>query len=387
MAFATDYATSGRFYVVYTGTDAGALHVDQFTGQREYRATPRPASEVITVPHPSFNNHNAGQLQIGPDGYLYVSTGDGGSGGDPGENAQNLTSLLGKILRIAPKSDGSYDGPGGQPIRQPRCGATGCEIRSGSRSTALTGDLLIGDVGQAAWEEVDFDPRAAGAGRGDNFGWDCYEGRHDFELTGCPPLGSTTAPVFEYPNPNGGANPPSAVNGGYVVRDPERLRALRPLRLRRHIRRRDLRSFVPALPDAIDDRSEGAGGAVHDLVRRGRGGQGLRRLQRLRLSHRPHAGCRVRRAPVSSDSLRGFDQLPGLTLNAASKQTIAGREVEVTGKRRRTGDRVRGRGGAEGQEGQNALRPSSAGCADRGRQTPSSSASGSSGGKPDGCDA
>ena len=192
----------------------------------------------------------------------------------------------------------------------------------------LTGDLLIGDVGQAAWEEVDFDPVSLGAGRGDNFGWDCCEGRHDFELTGCPPFGSTTAPVLEYPNPNGGANPPSAVNGGYVVRDPD-VCELYGRYVYADTYAGDLRSFVPALPDAIDDRSEGlsvpfttsfgedAAGRVY-VVSNG---------SVYRIVHTPGAECA---APPSAPTPFADSTAPGLTLNTASKQTIAGREVEVT---------------------------------------------------------
>jgi glucose/arabinose dehydrogenase len=322
MAFATDYATSGRFYVFYTGTDAGALHVDQFMASGD-TASAGTRKEVITVPHPSFNNHNAGQLQVGPDGYLYVSTGDGGSGGDPGENAQNPSSLLGKVLRIAPDSDGGYDTPQDNPF--------GNEVWSyGLRNPfrfsfdRLTGDLLIGDVGQAAWEEVDFDPVAAGAGRGDNFGWDCYEGRHVFELTlDCPAIGATTQPILEYPNPNGGANPSSAVNGGYVVRDPS-VCELYGRYVYADTYAGQLRSLVPALPDAIDDRSEGI--AVPFTTSFGEDAAGRVYVASngsvYRIVHTPGTDCPT---PPSSDT-----SPPALTLIAKLRQSIGDRRVDVT---------------------------------------------------------
>lgn len=191
----------------------------------------------------------------------HISTGDGGGGGDPGENAQNLDSLLGKILRIAPTPGGGYTSPADNPFFGPTPGAD--EVWSfGLRNPwrfsfdRLTGDLLIGDVGQAAWEEVSFDPVSLGAGRGDNFGWDCYEGRRSFEPAGCPAIDSTLQPVLEYPNPNGGASPPAAVAGGYVVRDPN-VCELYGRYVYADTYAGVVRSFVPGVPDAADDRSEG----------------------------------------------------------------------------------------------------------------------------------
>ena len=257
MAFAPDFSTSGRFFVFYTGTDEGALHVDELIAQGDSADidTRRP---VITIPHPTYDNHNGGQLQTGRDGYLYISTGDGGSGGDPDENAQDVDSLLGKILRIAPLPGGGYVAPGDNPFAGATPGAD--EVWSyGLRNPwrfsfdRATGDLIIGDVGQGSWEEIDFDPAGSGAGRGDNFGWDCFEGRHDFEPAGCPPPELTTQPVFEYPNPS---DSPAAVTGGYVVRDPG-LSELYGRYVYADTYQPDVRSLLLGVPDAADDRYEG----------------------------------------------------------------------------------------------------------------------------------
>jgi glucose/arabinose dehydrogenase len=227
MAFAPNYASSGLFYVFYT-RDAAIQH-DLVI--REFRRTTNPndidevttGRDVLVIPHPTAANHNGGQLQFGPDGYLYISTGDGGGANDPSGNAQDVDSLLGKLLRIDPQ-----DPPGAAeysvPTDNPFAGATaGADeiyaygLRNPYRFSfdRLTGDLTIGDVGQNAWEEIDF--VANGLGGGVNFGWDCFEGKVEAASADepqCSPLPSQTAPVHVYPNPGD-----AAVNGGYVVRD------------------------------------------------------------------------------------------------------------------------------------------------------------------------
>ena len=263
LAFPPDYGRTGRVYVAYarTGTAAhpglaGDLQVDEFrvaAGAAEV-ATRR---SVITVEHSLAPNHYGGQLQFGPDGYLYMSTGDGGSADDPGDNGQSLDSLLGKILRIDPRRSGSA--PYTIPADNPYVGIPGADeiwsygLRNPWRFSfdRLTGDLLIGDVGQDAWEEIDH-ARAPDAGRGVNFGWDCREGRH-LHATEAPCPGPFIDPILEYPNPTPGS---AAVTGGVVVRDPS-LGDLYGRYLYADFIAGDVRSLVPALSAVASARSEG----------------------------------------------------------------------------------------------------------------------------------
>ena len=232
IAFAPDYASSGLFYVFFTRAVPAGTHELVI---REFRAAdPNDADEgagrdVLVIPHPVNQNHNGGQLQFGPDGHLYIATGDGGGANDPRNNAQNLSSLLGKLLRIDPA--GAAPGQYSIPPDNPFAGATpgrdeiyAYGLRNPYRFSfdRITGDLAIGDVGQGAWEEIDFMP--SGTALGANFGWDCFEGSalatsatKPIPDPQCAPApGNHTPPVLEYARPPSGA----AVNGGYVVRDP-----------------------------------------------------------------------------------------------------------------------------------------------------------------------
>ena len=123
---------------------------------------------MIVIGHPGEANHNGGQLQFGPDGYLYLGTGDGGGGGDPGENAQDPESLLGKLLRIAPAAGGGYDSPSSNPFAAGpgRDEVFALGLRNPWRFSfdRANGHLTIGDVGQGSWEEIDHLPAAAAAG-------------------------------------------------------------------------------------------------------------------------------------------------------------------------------------------------------------------------------
>jgi glucose/arabinose dehydrogenase len=218
MDFAPDYATSGLFYVYYTArSPTGQVTIEQrrVDPSNPDRADPSYARTLVTIPHDQQANHNGGQLQFGPDGALYAGTGDGGSGGDPSGNAQATTPAppsvvngvnhdyrLGKILRLDPATGAMSLFAWG--LRNPW-------RFSFDRDT---GDLVIGDVGQGAWEEVDFAP-APGDGAGANYGWNRYEGNHTYP--GGAPAGSPPGfafPVIEYPH-----NPACSITGGYVVRD------------------------------------------------------------------------------------------------------------------------------------------------------------------------
>jgi glucose/arabinose dehydrogenase len=226
MAFAPDYATSGLFYVFYT-RDVPVVQHELVI--REFRRTTNPNNidestgrDVLVIPHPNASNHNGGQLQFGPDGLLYIATGDGGSTPQLG---QSLTTLLGKILRINPAgtNPSDYSIPASNPFVDGEPGGAEDEIYSyGLRNPyrfsfdRLTGDLIVADVGQSEWEEIDFLPSSGGLGA--NFGWRCFEGPDVFVTSGeCnPPLANHTPPVHWYLNPPATG---AAINGGYVVRD------------------------------------------------------------------------------------------------------------------------------------------------------------------------
>jgi len=223
MAFAPDYRRSGRFYVYYTDVE-GFLQIDQFRRSgNPNRADPGSRRSVLRVPH--FRaNHKGGQLQFGPDGFLYAGFGDGGAGGDPDENAQNLGRLLGKLIRIDPRPGGGYDVPASNPFRG-RDGARREVYAYGLRNPyrfsfdRRRGHLTVGDVGQDAVEEIDFVPgrRGGRAPRGGyNFGWDVFEGRSRFEGGTAP---GHVPPVIAHPQEAGFCS----IIGGYVIRD----RALR----------------------------------------------------------------------------------------------------------------------------------------------------------------
>ncbi len=178
-------------------------------------ADPQSAQILLTIPQP-FSNHNGGQLQFGPDGYLYIGTGDGGSGGDPQNNGQSLGTLLGKILRIDVDRSSLYAIPPDNPFVR-RNGAKREIWAFGLRNPwrfsfdRLTGDMFIGDVGQASWEEIDF--QQANSRGGENYGWRLMEGKHCFNpSTNCDP-GTLTLPIVEYDHSLG-----CSVTGGYRYR-------------------------------------------------------------------------------------------------------------------------------------------------------------------------
>jgi hypothetical protein len=248
VAFDPRYAKNRRFYVYYVDTH-GDIAIDALRAKRgdPTRADPRSRRRLLSVPHPVNSNHNGGQLQFGPDGFLYIGTGDGGAGGDPNQNAQNRDSLLGKLLRIKPGAKG-YTTPSSNPFAS---GAGRDEIYAlGLRNPyrfsfdRKTDDLWIGDVGQDDWEEIDHETLANT--RGSNFGWDLFEGNHVFEGSGDAPP-DYRRPVFEYPT--GGPN--CAVTGGYVVRD-RALGGLRGRYIYADFCAGNIRSFAPGSPGSTD---------------------------------------------------------------------------------------------------------------------------------------
>lgn len=224
IAFDPGFAENGRLYAFFVSGD-GVIHVDEFSADGDV-ASPATRRRLLSIPHPDRTNHNGGQLQLGPDGMLYIATGDGGGGGDPDGNAQDLGSRLGKILRIDPDPPAAGAAPYAVPADNPFVGAAGAapEIWSyGLRNPWRfsfdrgTGALVIGDVGQASWEEVDLARRSDGGGRGANFGWNCHEGPEPYGPAACE-LPDRTDPVFAYPHSAESAN--CSITGGYVSRDP-----------------------------------------------------------------------------------------------------------------------------------------------------------------------
>lgn len=242
LAFAPDYAQSGRFYVYYTNQDGNnVLARVQVTSDPD-RADANSEQEILLFQHPNFENHNGGLLVFGPDGYLYIGTGDGGGGGDPQGNAQNPGSLLGKLLRIdvefQPTSSFTPTHQAFLPlIRQangnsslmpyrippdnPFVGQSGYReeiwalgLRNPWRYSfdLSTGDLYIADVGQNLVEEVDFQP--ADSPGGQNYGWNIMEGDRCYQSVNCDTSG-LTLPIFTYTHTYG-----CSITGGYVYRGP-----------------------------------------------------------------------------------------------------------------------------------------------------------------------
>ena len=216
LAFHPGYAGNGYFFVNYTDlTGATVIARYSVSASDPDSADPNSAVILLTILQP-FSNHNGGQLKFGPDGYLYIGMGDGGSGGDPQNNAQNLGSLLGKMLRIDVDGVPRYAVPPDNPFvttpgARPEIWALG--LRNPWRFTfdRATGDLFIGDVGQDRWEEISFQPAASPGG--ENFGWRLMEGTHCFNPeTSCNP-GTLTLPIIEYSHALG-----CSVTGGYRYR-------------------------------------------------------------------------------------------------------------------------------------------------------------------------
>ena len=270
MAFAADYAQTGRLYTY--STDAGGdIRIDLWRRSPDPDVATPARALVLRIEHSLRSNHNGGGLQTGPDGLLYISTGDGGGGDDPDGNGQTLiragtedeqsTALLGKLLRIAPGTDGGYSIPADNPFAG-RADARGEIYAYGLRNPfrfsfdRSTGDLLLGDVGQDDFEEVDY---SATRGRGANFGWKCYEGTlpNDGTVPPCEPAGHVP-PVFEYDRPGC-----QAITGGYVVRDPG-LPTLAGRYLYADYCVGEIRSIVPST--GADDRSTGIDVADFTLV-------------------------------------------------------------------------------------------------------------------------
>jgi hypothetical protein len=249
IALAPDFDTSGRFFSDYTD-NAGAIHVAEMVANGDTVTTSSLRDVISPIPHPEDSNHYGGQLQFGPEGALFISTGDGGGGNDKHHNAQNPSSKLGKLLRVT--------SPG--PLKNPEVWSLGLRNPFRFSFDRASGDLWIGDVGEGQEEEVDF-AAAPSLGQGLNYGWNCMEGTEP----GPPPpsedpqcaanAGKFIPPVFEYPHPVGGeAICGGAIIGGYVVRGPG-MGDLFGRYLYGDFCNGNVRSFSPTDP-ALTDRSE-----------------------------------------------------------------------------------------------------------------------------------
>ena len=216
LVFHPNYSTNGLFYVHYTRSDDASV-IARYRVSTDPNVANTTGSVIMTVPQPYWN-HNAGDLAFGGDGYLYIAMGDGGSGGDPGDRAQDPQELLGKILRIDVNSGLPYSIPPSNPFVGDA--STLDEIWSlGWRNPwrfsfdKLTGDMWVGDVGQGDWEEISYEPSGTG---GRNYGWRCYEGDDPYNLAGCGPIGNYVFPAIDYPST--GTNSGCSVTGGFVYR-------------------------------------------------------------------------------------------------------------------------------------------------------------------------
>lgn len=217
LAFHPDYKNNGYFYVNYTASDPLRSVIARYTVRPKNRNSANKNSERILLEvNQPYSNHNGGQLAFGTDGYLYISLGDGGSGGDPQNNGQNRSSFLGKILRIdvdCTSDSKNYCIPSGNPFAGNTQGYKEEIYAYGLRNPwrfsfdPVTGWMWAGDVGQNSWEEIDI------IEKGENYGWRIMEGNHCYNpSSGCDTSG-LTLPVWEYGHNGQGS---CSITGGYV---------------------------------------------------------------------------------------------------------------------------------------------------------------------------
>ncbi len=216
VAFHPQYATNGLFFVYYNHPGGDIVIARYRVSSDPNRADPASATILLTIAHSEFPNHNGGQLQFGPDGYLYAGVGDGGASGDPHNHAQDLGELLGKMLRIDIDGAAPYAIPPSNPFvnrpgARPEIWAYGLRNPWRFSFDRVTGDLWIADVGQATWEEIDLQPRTSPGG--ENYGWRRMEGKHCYN----PPTNcndpSLTPPIIDYSHAEG-----CSIIGGYRYR-------------------------------------------------------------------------------------------------------------------------------------------------------------------------
>ncbi len=219
LAFHPNYSSNGYFYVNYTQV-GGSTRISRFSVQSNNPSKADSLSEfpLITITQP-YSNHNGGGIRFGPDGFLYIGMGDGGSGGDPQNYAQSTASRLGKMLRIdvnITSGSNAYGIPADNPFitgpHFPEVWSVGHRNPWRFSFDPFTGDMWMGDVGQDNIEEINFEPNATS---GRNYGWRCYEGNANYNLNGCQPASNYTFPVFQYTHASSGG---CSVTGGLVYR-------------------------------------------------------------------------------------------------------------------------------------------------------------------------
>jgi len=215
LAFSPNYAEDGTFWVNYTDNARGTTFIARYRVSDDPNVADKASGQVIfSLPQP-FPNHNGGHIAFGPDGYLYVSLGDGGAAGDPLKAGQDLNQLLGKILRLDVVGQDAYAIPSSNPFADgaqglPEIWAYGVRNVWRFSFDRATGDLYLADVGQNLWEEVNFQPSDSIGG--ENYGWNIFEGSHPYAM-GTPPE-NMVYPIAEYEHRNGHCS----VTGGYVYR-------------------------------------------------------------------------------------------------------------------------------------------------------------------------
>ncbi len=217
VAFHPRYRDNGLFFVYYTDQNGDVTIARYKVSSDPDRADPNSAQVLLTINHRAFGNHNGGQLQFGPDGYLYAGTGDGGGAGDTLGNGQNLQALLGKMLRIDVDSASPYAIPPSNPFAnrndaKKEIWAYGLRNPWRFSFDRATGDLWIADVGQDAWEEIDLQPVTSIGG--ENYGWNKMEGKHCYPPGALCNASLYTLPILEYDH--SGSN--CSLTGGYRYR-------------------------------------------------------------------------------------------------------------------------------------------------------------------------
>jgi glucose/arabinose dehydrogenase len=215
LVFHPKVAQNGYFFIDYVDKNQNTIIARYTISQSNGMADPNSEKVLLKIKQP-YANHNGGQLAFGPDGYLYIGMGDGGSAGDPENRAQNKNELLGKILRINVDQGTPYAIPSDNPFAKgggkPEIWALGLRNPWRFSFDPKTSDLYIADVGQGDYEEIDLHTSDAAAGV--NYGWRCFEGIHSFNAAGCADPSTYTSPILEYSHTDGRCS----ITGGYVYR-------------------------------------------------------------------------------------------------------------------------------------------------------------------------